>query len=47
LNEACPGTLEADKLADIIAIKRNLLEDISLMQHVPFEMKDGRVFKMP
>jgi len=41
------GTLEAGKLADVIAVKGNPLNDISLMQHVPFVMKDGQVFKQP
>lgn len=45
--ESDMGTLEVGKLADVIAVKGNPLEDISLMQHVPFVMKDGQVFKQP
>jgi imidazolonepropionase-like amidohydrolase len=41
------GTLEADKLADVVAVKGNPLDDISLMTRVAFVMKDGMVFKEP
>ena len=39
------GTLEAGKMADIVAVRGNPLEDISLLQTVTFVMKDGKVFK--
>lgn len=39
------GTLEAGKLADIVAVEGNPLEDISLMESVSFVMKDGVVYK--
>ncbi|CAM3492279.1 MULTISPECIES: Xaa-Pro dipeptidase [Pseudoalteromonas] len=39
------GSLEAGKLADIIAVKGNPLKDISVMENVIFVMKDGRVEK--
>lgn len=39
------GTLTKGKLADIIAINSNPLEDISAMQQVSFVMKDGEVYK--
>jgi imidazolonepropionase-like amidohydrolase len=39
------GTIEAGKLADIVAIKGDPLKDIKLMQEVSFVMKDGQVYK--
>jgi imidazolonepropionase-like amidohydrolase len=39
------GTLEEGKLADIVAVQGNPLEDISLMESVSFVMKDGVVYK--
>lgn len=39
------GTIEAGKLADIIAVEGNPLDDISLMEQVSFVMKDGVVYK--
>ena len=39
------GTLEEGKLADIIAVQGNPLDDISLMESVSFVMKDGVVYK--
>ena len=39
------GTLEAGKMADIVAVKGDPLEDISILQQVRFVMKDGKVFK--
>ncbi|KXJ58377.1 MAG: amidohydrolase [Alteromonas sp. Nap_26] len=39
------GTLEAGKLADIVAVSGNPLDDISLMENVSFVMKDGVVYK--
>lgn len=39
------GTLEAGKLADIIAVRDNPLENIRTLEDVPFVMKGGRVFK--
>ncbi|MEW9797820.1 metal-dependent hydrolase family protein [Alteromonas sp. CYL-A6] len=39
------GTLEPGKLADIVAVQGNPLEDISVMKSVRFVMKDGQVFK--
>lgn len=39
------GTLEAGKMADIIAVKGDPLEDISILQKVNFVMKDGKIFK--
>lgn len=39
------GTLESGKLADIVAVEGNPLDDISIMQNVAFVMKDGVVYK--
>ena len=39
------GTLEAGKLADIIAVQGDPARDITAMQRVAFVMKDGRVHK--
>jgi imidazolonepropionase-like amidohydrolase len=41
------GTLEVGKLADIIAISGNPLEDIALLEQVSFVMLGGRVIKAP
>lgn len=39
------GTLEAGKLADIVAVEGNPLNDINAMTRVRFVMKDGAVIK--
>ena len=39
------GSIEASKLADIIGVPGNPLEDISLMASINFVMKDGKVYK--
>ena len=39
------GSLEAGKFADVIAVKGNPLDDISLMKQVDFVMKAGVVYK--
>ncbi|MEM6514281.1 MAG: amidohydrolase family protein [Pseudomonadota bacterium] len=39
------GTIEADKLADIIAVSGSPLEDIEELLDVDFVMKDGKVYK--
>ncbi len=41
------GTLEPQKLADIVAVKGNPLTDIKAMHEVVFVMKEGVVFKSP
>jgi imidazolonepropionase-like amidohydrolase len=41
------GTLEAGKLADIVAVPGNPLNDITAMERVAFVMKDGNVYKRP
>jgi imidazolonepropionase-like amidohydrolase len=41
------GTLEAGKLADIVAVPGNPLNDITTMEHVSFVMKDGKVVVRP
>ena len=39
------GTLEPGKLADLIGVGANPLDDIQVLQKVEFVMKSGRVFK--
>ncbi|MBW8050617.1 MAG: amidohydrolase family protein [Cytophagales bacterium] len=39
------GSIEAGKLADIIAVNGNPLDDIKVLQDVSFVMKDGVVYK--
>jgi imidazolonepropionase-like amidohydrolase len=41
------GSVEAGFLADIIAVKGNPLEDITLLENVEFVMKNGKVYKQP
>lgn len=41
------GTIEPNKLADIIAVDGDPLKDITVMRNVVFVMKDGEVFKKP
>jgi len=39
------GTLEPGKYADIIAVDGNPLQDVTVLEHVNFVMKDGVVYK--
>jgi imidazolonepropionase-like amidohydrolase len=39
------GTIEPGKWADIIAIDGDPLKDVKLLQHIPFVMKSGIVYK--
>ncbi|MFS1526051.1 amidohydrolase family protein [Microbulbifer sp. 2304DJ12-6] len=41
------GSISEGKMADIIAVAGNPLEDISELQRVQFVMKDGRIYKEP
>ncbi|WP_166422504.1 amidohydrolase family protein [Paraglaciecola sp. 20A4] len=41
------GTIETGKLADLVAVKGNPLEDIKRMQQVSFVMKNGQIYKTP
>ena len=41
------GTLEAGKVADIIAVPGNPVERIQLLEEVPFVMKRGLVIEAP
>ena len=39
------GTLEAGKLADVVAVAGNALQDLAGFEHVRFVMKEGRVVR--
>ena len=39
------GSIAAGKLADVVAVPGNPLDDITLMQKVQFVMKEGKVYK--
>jgi imidazolonepropionase-like amidohydrolase len=41
------GTIEPGKLADIVAVPGNPLEDVSVLEKVDFVMKGGVVYKRP
>ncbi len=41
------GTLETGKLADVVAVAGNPLEDVRLLEKVAFVAKGGRVYKKP
>ena len=41
------GTLAKGKIADIIAVSGNPLEDISILEEVDFVMKEGIIYKAP
>jgi imidazolonepropionase-like amidohydrolase len=41
------GTLEVGKLADVVAVEGNPLEEISVMKQVVFVMKEGQIHKQP
>ena len=41
------GQVEKNYIADIIAVKGNPLDNITLLQHVDFVMKAGKVYKQP
>lgn len=43
--ESDVGSLAAGKLADIVAVKGDPLQDITTLEHVDFVMKGGAVFK--
>jgi len=40
------GTVESGKWADLVAVDKNPLDDISELQRIQFVMKEGKVYKM-
>jgi imidazolonepropionase-like amidohydrolase len=41
------GTIEPNKIADVVAVKGDPVEDISRMRNVAFVMKEGVIYKSP
>jgi len=41
------GSIETNKIADIIAVEGNPIDDISFLQKVIFVMKEGKVYRSP
>ena len=39
------GTIEPGKFADIVAVEGDPVKDITVLEHVKFVMKDGKVYK--
>ena len=39
------GVIEAGRYADIIAVKGNPIDDVTLLENVDFVMKSGEVYK--
>jgi len=39
------GSIKPGKYADVIAVTGDPLQDISVLEHVQFVMKDGKVYK--
>ncbi len=39
------GTIEKGKIADIIAVDKNPIDDISTLENVTFIMKEGKIYK--
>ena len=41
------GSIETNKIADIIAVEGNPIDDFSFLQNVIFVMKEGKVYRSP
>jgi imidazolonepropionase-like amidohydrolase len=41
------GTIESNKISDIIAVEGDPVKNISALQKVVFVMKDGKIYKNP
>ena len=39
------GSIEAGKLADIVAVDGDPVDDVSILEHIGFVMKDGGIIK--
>ena len=41
------GSIATGKLADVIAVDGNPLDDVSILQNVNFVMKEGAIYREP
>jgi len=39
------GSIKPGKYADVIAVSGDPLQDVSLLEHVQFVMKEGKIYK--
>ena len=39
------GSISAGKYADVVAVKGNPIDDITLLENIGFVMKNGKIYK--